>query len=227
MSAPPSRFTELHRKWSGEVRTLWDQVTAVHHHRAIWRDMRGALIEAYRDDEPAFFLAHYARIYSTHQAMAVRRIADPRHASGTISLGGVVTQIENNPGVLSRDRYVEMYLSGKPANDLGFHRADAEKIYDENFGEDGELRAGLPGQWTTALDESCNAVRTYSTKTIAHIDAQVDGVAAVTYDDLDTAIDTLSDVFRKVQLLVDGKSARKFEPTVQGDWKSPLRKPLF
>jgi hypothetical protein len=227
MSAPESQFAELESKWSEEVGTLWDQVTAVHHHRAIWREMRAGLLETYRDDEPAFFLAHYARLYSTYQAMAIRRIADPRHESRTISLGGVIEQIRKNPAVLRRDRYIEMYVRGKPADDLAYFRGDATQIYDANFGQGDELRIDLLTEWTRELDESCQAVRAYSTKTIAHIDAELDGLEPVTYDNLDIAIDALSSVFGKVQLLVDGVSVLKFEPTIQGDWKSPLRKPIF
>lgn len=225
MNARPEQFDDLHAKWRVQLSTLWGQVVAVHHHRMLWNETRDALVEA--APSSGFFLSHYAALYVAHQSMAVRRIADPNASGKTISLGGLLQQIFKNPAVLSRDRYVCAYVQDKPNDDTSFFRNDAIGIYDEHFGSAGELSVEVIDQLRIDLRAASRSVATYSSKVVAHIDTNSEKIPAVTYATLDEAINEIGRVFGRLSLLVDGSEPLKYEPTIQGDWKAPLRSALF
>ena len=63
-------------------------------------------------------------------------------------------------------------------------------------------------------------------RTIAHIDKR-GRTAAVTFGDLDRAIDEIGRVFQCYRELIAGSPLTTLEPTIQGDWKAPFRAPLF
>ena len=145
-----------------------------------------------------------------------------------MSLGGLLKRISKNSGVLSRERYIEAFLQHAPEDDLDFFRQEAHTIYSAKFGGDGdELDIKVLEGMCDRLDKASGAVGSYADKVVAHIDMDAHQLPSVTFADIDRAIDGIGSVFRSVSLLVGGKNVVTLEPTVQGDWKRPLRSPLF
>lgn len=223
---PPTtaELDALHQQWLDERTLLQAQVVAAQHDRQIWGEMRAALVAA---DNPSILLAHYARLYSSTQAITVRRIADPYAQKSTASLGRLVRRIRANPDVVSRDRYETYASRGVPSDDLVWHRADRRSTYDAEFGDGPQIRKRVLDDWDTELKLIRSTVGRYANKAVAHIDTDLDPADVPTFHDLHDSLESLSEILISMTLLLDGSSLQSTTPVIQGDWKAPLRTALF
>jgi len=216
MTAPPSQHDELFEKWREWLALVHDQVVGMFHNRQIWREMRAAL-EA---KDGRVFLITTQAWYVDGQAIAVRRIADPKAGHREISLGRLLADISKNCGVMSRSRFVGLHSDGIP-------QEIAIKTYDELFGDGGtDMSMDKLEQTIARLEEASRSIREFADRFVAHTDNR--GMEALpTFDDLDRAIDEIGRVLQDVTLLLEAASLATVEPAIQVDWKHPFRGPLF
>ena len=215
------------RRWIEYIETVKHQVWELHHHRAIWREMRQGLIDASPDEST--FLDHYARLYAERQLIAVRRLVDLD--ARTVSLTRLLTELSEQPASMTRRQHVELWNVPADANDVRdkwmLQRAnDAFDRYADGDGDNvdpEQVRKDLV-DWK----QTCQKIKKIVDKRIAHFEAVDDSsIPKATYDDLDQAIDVVGDLIGKYTLLFTAGSIAKMEPTIQGDWKRPFRAPLF
>jgi hypothetical protein len=216
------------QRWRRFIDTITHYVWDLHHHRALWREMRDALIAGSPEDST--FLDHYARLYTERQLIALRRLVDldPR----SISMARLLTELAEHPETMSWQRHLELWNLSEESDDPRdqWMVQQAHATFDRYADGDGEnvdpnaVRADLDG-WKQA----CGKIKQVVDKRIAHLaDIRSDKpVPTATYDDLDRAIDAVAGLVKKYGLLFTAGSIAQMEPVIQGDWKAPFRKPLF
>jgi hypothetical protein len=216
------------RQWQRDVETLTQHVWDLHHQRAIWRQMRPALDRASTTDTT--YLDHYARLYTERQLIAVRRLVDPDPRSN--SLTRLLTGLADHPETMSRKRHLDLWeLSDDPTDRRDQWRMQqAHEVFDRYADGDGDNLD--PSAVRRDLDEwkrASASIKRVVDKRIAHLD-DLPGdrpPPTATYNDLDSAIDTVGKMIVKYALLVTGRSIADLEPHIPGDWKRPFRGPLF
>lgn len=224
MTAPPGQHDELYDAWSKRLALVEIQVVNIHHNRQLWREMRDALSLAEAD----VFLRHYANLYSDSQAIAIRRIAEEKATGKTVSLGRLLGDLEKNPAVMTRARFVSFYRGTPGAEEMNcFMKCRLMRKFDERFGNpDGTLDCCKLGWRKRALSTASKRIEEFADQNVAHLDSQQEEVVP-TFKDLDTAIDEIGDVFEWVTLLLTGSGRNKPDPMIQENWKLPFRSPLF
>jgi hypothetical protein len=93
------------QRWAEHVEMIKQHVWELHHHRAIWREMREVLIAASHED--TIFLDHYTRLYAERQLIAVRRLVDLD--TRTVSLARLLTELAEHPASMTRQRHVRLW----------------------------------------------------------------------------------------------------------------------
>lgn len=222
MTAPPGQHDRLHKKWCEWLEEITTHVYNLFHNRAIWREMS----EVLRQHEGGVFLAHYADLYVAGQVMAVRRLADDRADGPTVSLGRLLGDLERNPAVMNRDRYVSMHTTGEE-DDATFWIKQAQTVFDERFGDSNwEFSRTKNHDRLDRLTAASQAISDFADRFIAHLDSRK--LAELpTYEDLDMAIHEVGEVLKEITLLLTAASLVDAEPTIQEDWKRPFREALF
>ena len=222
MTAPPGQHDRLHEKWCDWLEEITTHVYNLFHNRAVWREMSEALSR----HEGGVFLAHYADLYVSGQVMAVRRLADDRADGPTVSLGRLLGDLERNPAVMNRDRYVSMHTTGDE-HDASFWIEQAKNVFAERFGDgSASLCQAKNRDRLDRLSAASQAISDFADRFVAHLDTRK-LVELPTYDDLDAAIDQVGEVLKEVTLLLTAASLVDAEPTIQEDWKRPFREALF
>ena len=222
MTAPPAQHDQLHEKWRQWLEEITTHVFNLFHNRSIWGEMSQAL----QEHEGLVFLAHYADLYVAGQVMAVRRVADDRASGSTVSLGRLLGDLERNPSVMNRDRYVSMHPTGE-GDQASFWAGHAEKTFDRCFGaSDGLLSGDMNRERVNRLASASQAISDFADRLVAHLDSRGSDELP-TFDDLDQAIDEIGVVLQEVTLLLTASSLVNVEPTIQEDWKRPFRGAMF
>lgn len=223
MTAPPGDRDQIFADWDEWVGVLWNEVVRLHWHRAVWCEVRDE-IQARTPHADQTFLASYTATYVTTALMTIRRLIDTDE--NTRSLVSLIAAIKRNPEVVTRTRYSEIrvernpesaqWIPGKPE----FERAWSSSLDPEHIDP-----AILDGDVASLAAELTHA-DAWATKTIAHLDPRRPEVP-MRFDDLDHAIDYVTAVYDKYQLLIRQSSTTEYTPAIQGDWHEPLRAPLF
>jgi len=222
VTAPPGQHDQLHEQWCEAVEQITTHVFNLFHNRAIWREMS----EGLRQHEGGVFLDHYADLYVAGQVMAVRRLADHQADGPTFSLGRLLGDLERNPAVMNRDRFVLMHTTGED-DDAGFWTTQAQKVFDERFGDShGELSLLKNRDRQDRLTAASQAISDFADRFVAHLDSRK-LEELPTFEDLDMAIDAVGQVLKEVTLLLTAATLVDTEPTIQEDWKRPFREALF
>lgn len=98
------------------------ELVVMHMNRKVWRDT----IDMMRSNDQvketgAFFADFLTRLYVDAQAMRVRRQGEVN--KGVVSLARLISSIQSNPQVLTKERHVSLYSEQYPDNDLMARRS--------------------------------------------------------------------------------------------------------
>lgn len=229
VTAPPVNREKLHRDWCERHERIQNEVLGLHHHRALWRETRVALLDA-EPEGPGFFVSHYSTLYVESQAIRVRRLVR-RGDNDPFSLGALIEAARRNPSVLTRDRYIERATRSTNDDADLFANWDRKRAVEEWLrmcGSGNEISPVNLDGYLKRLDRA-NEIAAHADHHVAHISnpSRTDPGTSATYRDLDEAIDEIGEVHRDWGVILHGRYLAQFEPVVQGDWKAPLRHPLF
>lgn len=211
------------------VSTVRDDVYALYHHRAVWREVVDELIRV--DPTETVFADHYTQLYVDRQAIALRRLVDQDPDS--LSLTRLLIELAEHPESMTRARHVDLYLasahyeSDDPTDSWLLNEANAtfSKYAD---GDGDNLNPSLVRADLQRWRATCGAIKKVVDKTIAHRASLPHGTApTATFKELDAAIDTVGEFIKKYTLLFEASSIMKIEPVIQSDWRRPLRAGLF
>lgn len=217
---------ERHARWLELIKHVRDEVYSLYHHRAIWSEVSPELL---KDRNEQVFESHYTHLYVDRQAVAVRRLVDrdPRSKSMT----RLLIEMAEHPETMTRARHRELYgISSDQDDHEAQGRANhANEVFDRYADGAGDnvdpvkVRADLDA-WTS----SSAKIKVLVDKVIAHAaDLGTKPLPKATFKDLNKAIDTVGDFISKYTLLFEASSLMGLAPTIQSDWKAPLRRGLF
>lgn len=108
-----------------------------------------------------------------------------------------------------------------------FHLDQANAAFDEFTDESGAEHLGSRRLQDdrNELEAMTDKVVRYANAMVAHVERNPEDVE-VTYDDFNNAIDHLGEMLRRYFLLIDQGGLLSANPTIQGAWKGPFRRPL-
>lgn len=155
-------------------------------------------------------------IYPAAMVMGVRRQLDTR--SDSISLARLLADIEKNPEILSRKRYLSLYEGSAlpievPEKEFdGLAGSGAPHIDPKNVLED--LRN---------MEDKASKIRKFANKRIAHF-GKSSFQDFPTFGDLDECLDLLEELLKKYMLLLRAQGG-DILPSFLYDWKKIFRYP--
>ncbi len=188
----------------------------VHWHRAVYRRV-AEITQERRPPLPAsHFFDQLSSSYGISQSAAVRRQTDrdPR----VISLARLLVEIKDDPSRLSRERFVSQYdLDQQERGDQVFTSQFAGEVGDH-------VDPALVETDLQRLEDNALEITTYVNRHVAHADARPMQTLP-TYAELNSAIDTIGDLFKRYYTLVTVESYLELVPTPQYDWEAVFREP--
>jgi hypothetical protein len=211
MTAP--NFADWAEKITGPIH---DDIMTLHHNRYIWKSLL-AMLE--QNPDAVFHSAvngWLSRLYSTTQAVGIRRQAAT--GSGDITLANVLKQIASSP----RKVTLEQFLALTPNLDAKVLTKQWEANWQsggKNFMDSARVKADQ-----VRLEEASAAVHHYVNKRIAHLDKVVNA-PPLTYDDINGALDTLGDVFKRYYRLLTGDQLAQLTPAMGRTWTQAFEFP--
>ena len=232
-SADAREIEKLSRDWREKwLVSLESQIFNLHHRRQVHDDLMH-LLDAQGHPQKGIFQDFFHGMYIESQAMAIRRQAD--RGSDTISLRRLIGQLEEHRDKLTREWYINRWMSGRSLNspdqrerlEAEMHLAHANSAFDKFTDKSGDVCIGRRRLCAdrAQLDTIVGRVERYATENIAH--TLVDPEAkTVTYGEFNAAIDQLGDMLRRFHLIIDQGGLMSATPVIQGDWKGPFRTPL-
>lgn len=226
MSAPPGQMTALRADLIERIDLAQDEITRAHLHRKIFRDVRDAIVREHPDAD-ATFLFSYSEVYVHSQAMLVRRMTD-QHPDRPNSLWWVAERIRKNPGIADRATFVaagaDQYERDSWEHDAWTRRNNVD--FTGNWGDGDSPADDRLAALQSQLVSAAQNVVAFVDKRIAHTDTSPNRDFAMTFDDVDTALDQLHEIANTLSVLLR-QSSRFDDVAIQGDWKRPLRLSLW
>lgn len=205
--------------WCTHFDALKDEVLGLHHSRRIWRAVR-AMIETNPNVHRSGIAEHWlTQCYSVAQMAGVRRQVDRR--ADAVSLWRLLDQLARQPGIATRAWFVQELQArpqsapytatlgdgfdtfagaGKPSVDKDVARADRDRL-----SNDAESAKRVVDQ---SVAHQADATR-----------AGYAGVAIITWGELDTAINTIGELYKKYyKLRHPGEKLGNLEPDLPAGW---------
>ena len=212
------RPEQMLAKWRNWLRQIERETFQLHLNRRFWRELVDIVRSNGAIPEPGHIMGWFASLYSTTQAIGIRRQAERSNQS--LTFARLLKQVHDHPHVMTRSEYLRYYDGADP-----FEQELANEEFDEFSGVGHDtLAAHLVQADLRQLDESTKPIMSYVDKRIAHLDARtVDEVP--TYNDLDRALDELERVLKKYALLLRGEGLVGADPVPQYNWKDALTVP--
>ncbi|MBI4547890.1 MAG: hypothetical protein HY707_07920 [Ignavibacteriae bacterium] len=166
-----------------------------------------------------YFYDWVAITYSKTASVCVRRQLDTD--SRTITLGRLLSEIQRTPAILSLSRFESMYtqgLSTRTEEQRIFYNLEKRRAKKEFQQFSGKVKMhvdpSLVSNDLILLNRACRPIVKYVNKRVAHRDKK-QFTTLPTFNDLDTAIDALYDMFKKYMLLLP---CVQFDFVIQPQW---------
>lgn len=185
---PPSTWIQL-------VRRIDDEVTALLSSRETWQTFRDVAALSPVVQAQPYFALWVSDLYGPAQALGVRKIADRDAKSG--SLAQLLRKLAAEPEALTR----EWFIGGCEVAMASQLDETFTRIADPEF--TGHLDSSIPANDLTALRKATAKLGKYVNQHVAHAQLVPDADIP-TYEDLDSALDFISQLVRKYLLLLTG-----------------------
>ena len=194
------------------------EITELHHFRRIWTDLSDAL-DAQGDPERWYFRNVFTRMYVDAQTSCLRRQIDLD--SRSVSLARLMTTLRDHPKIMTREHWLGLWtVPGE-----GWKK-QANETFDRFAGGSGDqLSPEVIDDHLIELNDTNSKIRELVNKRVAHSSKREP--LGITLEDLDQAINSAGTMLTEYTLILTATSYGKIEPTMQGDWLSPFRRPLL
>ena len=217
--------------WRDHLGHIQQDLYRAHHNQHIWTDFRDAVI---KNDPTAdgTFLASYSSVYAHSQGVVIRRQIDPdRRTHSLVNLLGAITR---NPKVMSRTRFLEDRAGGREPDRLDgwFHQRDTEAWARFAREDDPEhLNVEIPLNDINTLTTELSDIKEWVDEQVAHLDRRrfmtIANSGVPSFGRLREALALLARTAQGYESLLTNGATGDWTPTVQGDWRQPLRRPVF
>lgn len=181
-------------KWDRWICTIYKEAVKLVEHQQVFVEVQDIIKANPKIQKPNVFYRFLEDTYAAFSAMGIRRQIKPQEDGSLVRL---LTEIIENPSVLSRKRFVELY----PAN----MQLSASRIFDKRFS----------GSCTNHIDPTIaqrdldqfkahgSKVEKYADKRIAHRDKKEPTIP--TFAELNPPINYLKELVIKYYLLIKAK----------------------
>jgi hypothetical protein len=176
---------------------LWLALVKIEHNRAIFR--RVAEIVNAAELPPSSFFGYLTTTYVDSQMVAIRRASGTDRRRQSITLRRLLDEI------------------GEEIDRLGATRGYA---FDDRW--DTAISVGQVEAEIAKLERDVEPVNDVVDQRFAHMDERE--VAPLTFEAINQTIDTLGDVFRKVEVFLTGGTTPNLVPVIQEDWEAVFRR---
>src|SRR2546426_77528 len=107
------------RRWKRWLKIIYYDIVDLSHKRHLFREMAEMFQTNPALEQGGVVLSWLAENYAVGAAVAVRRQVDRGGRRPVVSFEGLLTEIADNPGVLTRQWFVRRYVRGRPAMTRG------------------------------------------------------------------------------------------------------------
>lgn len=206
-------------RWCSRFDALRDEVLGLHHSRRVWREVR-FMIETNPDVHRSGIAEHWlTQCYSVAQLSAVRRQVDRR--KDVLSLWRLLDELARKPTMVTRSWFAAE-LQSRPVSAPYVASLSAE--FDKFAGHGGAIldrrtaEADRDRLWSVA-----EAAKLVVDQSVAHLTevtgAMHSGTALITWGELDTAINTVGELYKKYYgLRYPGQVLGNLEPDLPPGW---------
>jgi hypothetical protein len=201
-------------KWTRDLERIKNEVLGMHHARNVYRTV-GRIVDEHGQLPSSLFFDYLRTTYAISQALAIRRQAETRSAR-VIALGSLLAEKKKEPARLTRERFLGMYEPG--FEDMG------ERAFAAQFaGAVGDhIDAHIVAVDLHELGAAAAGMKKWADQHVAHAGRRPLKTLP-TFEDLDLAVDTIGDLFRKYALLLTASSWVTLEPVPKHDWLAVFR----
>ncbi len=214
------------RRWKRWLTIIRDEIWELSHKRRVFQTIAEAFqTNPVLQQSGGTLWLWLAENYTSTAAVAVRRQADRSVRRPVVSFERLLTEIADNPGVLTREWFVRQYVRGQPAMTRGDFQRRGEHDF-ESFAGRGAKRISPRRVLSDRrrLRRVAARVGHYVNKRIAHR-ARRGYRGPATFADLNAAIDELGRLLARYWLLLNQGGMVSVEPVIQEDWEAALRVP--
>jgi hypothetical protein len=208
---------ELYKKWDGWIDVLGNEVINLFTQRHIYTEVRKILEEHPKVQQPDDFFFWVSVWYSSSMAVAIRKLADKDKNS--ISFRALLEGIKNNPRVISRTRFKQLFVNGN------YREFYADVDFDRYVGDGNEyIDLSVVQSEIDELILKTEKLKHYVDKRVAHHDKE-EFTDIPKYSDLDEAIDFLGSLYKRYFLIIKCLDPGELLPHWGYDWKKVFRYP--
>lgn len=205
--------------WREWLEQIEEDIEELYDFRRIYKDTREIVSKNPTVQAPGLYHDFVTSCYVAYAVMAVRRQAGTPHKD-SVSLTRLLEEIQTQPSIMSRQRFVAMYPKG-PARDW-LSGPGYDHFSDKNGNQ---VSSEVVQQDRDRLNLAVKNVTILATKRVAHLDYRKPIDPVPTFVDLDKAIDTLGSVFIKYNALLTNIDMVSMESTIVVDWTAIFRIP--
>ncbi len=205
---------DLVERWERWLTRAYAEVVVLRDYEASWDDLDDAVKANRAIPQPNHVMDFIQQLFGIAVAVGIRRQSDADRRAA--NLRRVISEIGDNPGVITRDAFVADYQ--ELMRDVG--HADFDKF----AGPGGmHVDAAIIATDLAKLDAGTKAVKTFVDKHLAHSEDQAS--ASLSFPDMRDSLREISELIRRYYLLVHRGSLLSTVPTKQYDWLRPLLVP--
>jgi hypothetical protein len=198
------------QRWRGWLKTIDQDITTVFYWRATWLAI-GEMLRANPAIPPSHVFNYLSNTYGTSQAVAVRRLADPRR--GVVSLAALIKDVRKLAVEITVERWAGLY-PGSDVADFARFQAVGTSHFDPSIAKADLVR----------LSDAVEHVKTYVDEHLAHRDPNPTRDIP-TFGQIHSAIDLVAELFRKYNMVVTGVDRVVMVPVPKPGWFLPFTVP--
>ena len=195
-------------KWNKWICIIYKDVVKLVEHQQIFEKVQNIIRANPEIQKPNEFYRFLEDTYGAFIAIGIRRQIKPQEGG---SLVGLLTEIIENPSVMSRKRFVELYEANM--------QSGASHTFDERFSGSctDHIDPAIVQRDLDELEAHTCKVEKYADKCVAHTDKQVPPIP--TFAELDPPIDCLKKLTTKYSLLIKAEDlTNTFVPPFIGEF---------
>ncbi len=190
-------------KWKEWLDEIYDQVVDLVTNRRSFSEVWAIVNLNPKLQKPNSFYKLLDDTYAAYGISAVRRQIKPQ--KGSISFVGLLKEIMETPDVLSRDRFVNLYVAGMKNIALTYIKNIANDTFDKEFAAKcmDHIDPNIVQSDLDRLKKYADKLEDFADKRVAHYDKRAPKHIP-TFAELDACIDFLEKLMRKYWLLFEG-----------------------
>lgn len=212
----PEQCTQIRRKWRRWVRRIGDDLGNLLTSNDVFRELRQIVGLNKQIQSPALLHVWISDNFACSVASGVRRLTD--RSNKAISLHRLVKEISQHREAISRQCYVSTYP--KWMREQGLADSDFNK-----YARKGKDLLSLPRlqRDLAKLKLDTARIKIFVDKYVAHCDLDQKRYKIPTFKDIDNTLQDLDELFCRYYMLLTQGGLNTVKPTLQFDWKEPLR----